>query len=148
MHNGHPQNGGRFTWLAMAAAGALLAGCAPQQAAGPSSARLYAVDQAGAAKSCNAPTPSLTAGQATDVAVKVGNDGGWCAITVAQSGRAPFSAGLLTSPPAHGKVLVHTVGDETRIDYTPTRGFTGSDAFAVTLIPGDPVVRANVTVTP
>ena len=69
----------------MAAAGALLAGCAPQQAAGPSSARLYAVDQAGAAKSCNAPTPSLTAGQATDVAVKVGNDGGWCAITVAQS---------------------------------------------------------------
>ena len=40
------------SWLAMAAAGALLAGCAPQQAAGPSSARLYAVDQAGAAKSC------------------------------------------------------------------------------------------------
>ena len=66
------------------------------------------------------------------------------AITVAQSGRAPFSAGLLTSPPAHGKVLVHAVGDETRIDYTPTRGFTGSDAFAVTLIPGDPVVRAKI----
>jgi hypothetical protein len=131
----------------MAAAGALLAACAPQQAAGPSS-RVYAVDQAGGAKSCNSPTPSLTAGQATDVALKVGNDGGWCAITVSQSGHTPFSAGLLTAPPAHGKVLIHTVGDDTRIDYTPTRGFTGSDAFTVKLIPGDPVVRAAVTVTP
>ena len=52
--------------------------------------------------------------------MKLGNDGGWCAITVNNGGR-PFDAGLLAAAPAHGKVLVHTVGNNTRIDYTPER---------------------------
>jgi hypothetical protein len=33
----------------------------------------------------------------------------------------------------------------TRIDYTPNKGFVGTDAFAVKLIPGDATVRVAVT---
>jgi len=77
--------------------------------------------------------------------MKVGNDGGWCAISVARGGKA-FDSSLVTARPAHGKVLVHKVGDATRIDYTPDRGYAGSDSFAVKLIPGDSSIRVAVTV--
>ena len=53
--------------------------------------------------------------------MQVGNDGGWCGITVAQDGK-PYDAGLLTQAPEHGKVYIHPVGDATRIDYTPDLG--------------------------
>ena len=49
--------------------------------------------------------------------------------------------------PTHGSVLIHEVGDNTRIDYTPDRGFTGTDSFAVQLIPGDAKVNVAVMVT-
>jgi hypothetical protein len=122
-------------------------GCAQQQVQ-QSSARLYAIDQVGAAKSCTVPKVSLTDGKESDVAMTVGNDGGWCAISVSQSGPQPYAAGLLTARPAHGKVYIHPVGDYTRIDYTPAAGFTGTDTFSVKLLPGSPVIRATVTVTP
>jgi hypothetical protein len=77
----------------------------------------------------------------------VGNDGGWCAITAEQSNGRPFGAGLLAGRPIHGKVFIHQVNGETRIDYTPDRGFRGADSFTVRLIPGDPTIRANVTVS-
>ncbi len=76
----------------------------------------------------------------------VGNDGGWCGITVADGGQ-PYSAGLLTIRPTHGRVYIHTVGDATRIDYTPDTGFTGSDNFAVRVVPGNDLIRVAVTVT-
>jgi hypothetical protein len=133
----------RIQILALAAL--LLQSCA-QQPAGPT-VRMYAADLAGAAKSCTVPKVAPAAGQSTEVAVKVGNDGGWCGITVNNGGR-PFAAGLLESAPAHGKVLIHTVGNDTRIDYTPERGFGGTDAFSVKLIPGDAIVRASVSVGP
>jgi len=130
--------------LAALAAVCLIQGCAPQQAA-PSGTRLYASDFAGGAKSCAVPTVSITDGKETAVPMTVGNDGGWCGITVAQSGR-PFAAGLLTTRPTHGKVYIHTVGDNTRIDYTPDTGFTGSDSFTARLVPGDGSLRVAVTV--
>ncbi len=76
----------------------------------------------------------------------VGNDGGWCAITVANEGE-PYAAQLLTSRPAHGRVYYHPVGDATRIDYTPSPGFAGTDSFTVRLLPGEGSIRANVSVT-
>ena len=77
------------------------------------------------------------------------NDGGWCAIPVHQDGPKPFEAGLLTARPAHGTVLIHEVGDDTQIDYTPDHGFAGSDSFAVKLVPqGDATIQVPVTVTP
>ncbi len=44
-------------------------------------------------------------------------------------------------------MLIHEVGDDTRIDYTPDRRFTGSDSFTVKLIPGEERLKVAVTVT-
>ena len=45
-------------------------------------------------------------------------------------------------------MFIHTVGDATRIDYRPERGFAGGDAFTVQLLPGNATVQASVTVSP
>lgn len=141
----------RSTGLACAAmvgAAMTLAACEQPQPRRASTARLYATDQAGGAKSCAVPDAKTPApGKEVPATMTLGNDGGWCAITVENNGR-PFSAGLLSARPAHGRVFVHTVGDATRIDYTPDAGYAGSDSFAVRLLPGEGVVRASVTVRP
>jgi hypothetical protein len=129
------------------AAACLVQGCAqPRPVA--SGTRLYASDLAGGAKHCAVPTVSVAAGQESPVPMTVGNDGGWCGITVALPSSQPYSVGLLTARPAHGTIYIHTVGDATRIDYTPDRGFTGTDSFAVRLEPGSSRLRVAVTVTP
>ncbi len=93
------------------------------------------------------PKLKLEPGKEVPASMQVNNDGGWCGITVAQINK-PYDAGLLTQAPDHGAVYIHTVGDETRIDYTPERGFSGADTFAVRLLPGNPVIRVSVTVAP
>ena len=134
----------------LAAPGAILAlipltGC--MERPGPvSGTRQYAIDQGGAARQCKVGPVALAAGKESTTAMAVGNDGGRCSIVVALDGH-PYAAGLLTTPAAHGKVYVHAVGDDTRIDYTPDTGFAGADAFTVTLLPGRPVLRVGVTVT-
>jgi hypothetical protein len=133
-------------WLTLAATALMLQACAEKPPTFPT-VRLFAADVTGGAKNCVVPKVTPAAGQEAEVAVKVGNDGGWCGITISTGGK-PYAAGLLASAPAHGKVLIHTVGNDTRIDYTPERGFAGSDAFSVKLIPGDAVIRASVTVGP
>lgn len=135
-------------WFALALAGVVLQGCGdkPTPPAQPH-ARLFASDFAGGAKSCTVPKLKLESGKEVAAAMQMGNDGGWCGITVAQDGK-PYDAGLLTQEPEHGSVSIHSVGDETRIDYTPERGFSGADTFAARLLPGNPVLRVNVTVAP
>jgi hypothetical protein len=114
-----------------------------------SGTRLYASDLNGGAKVCTVPAvPGVTAGQEAAVTMTVGNDGGWCGFPMTQPGPEPYAAGLLTIRPAHGTIYIHTVGDATRIDYTPDAGFTGSDNFAVRLVPGNGLLRIAVTVTP
>lgn len=138
----------RAAWVALALIGAILQGCAekppPPEAPQP---RLFASDFQGGAKQCSAPRVTLQAGKETPAAMQVGNDGGWCGIGVALDGQ-PYAAGLLTQAPEHGKVYIHPVGNDTRIDYTPDLGFSGSDSFVVTLLPGSPVLRVTVTVSP
>ncbi len=133
-------------WLAIVATAVLLQACAEKGPSGPP-ARVFAADMTGAAKVCTAPPVNPAAGKTIDAAIRLGNDGGWCAITVNNNGR-PFDAGLLLAPPRHGKVLIHTVGNDTRIDYTPTARYAGGDAFSVRLIPGDTTIRVAATVTP
>ena len=128
------------------AAVALLAGCA-QPPPPVSTTRLYAIDLAGAAKRCTPGPVTPVAGKEVAATMTVGNDGGWCAFTVAQPGPQPYAAGLLTVEPGHGRVYIHPVGDNTRIDYTPDAGYAGPDAFTVTLLPGREVIRAAVSVT-
>jgi hypothetical protein len=106
---------------------------------------MFAADLAGGAKNCAVSKVVPGPGQQASVDVKVGNDGGWCAITVNDNGK-PYSAGLLITAPAHGKVLIHSVGDNTRIDYTPEARFAGADGFTVRLIPGEATIKASVTV--
>ena len=93
--------------------------------------------------------PRITpvSGQTTNAIMKLANDGGWCGLPVHQDGPKPFDAGLLTARPAHGTVLIHEVGDDTRIDYTPDHGFSGTDSFSVTLVPGNGTIRIAVLVT-
>lgn len=126
----------------------LLSGCGNIDA-GPAAPKLrvYAADVAGGAKVCNVQVVNPAAGTDAKTPMKVANDGGWCGIRLHQNGLKPFEAGLLTARPDHGTVLIHEVGDETRIDYTPDHGFIGGDAFAVKLLPGDATIRVGVTVT-
>jgi hypothetical protein len=129
--------------------GLALAGCShPEPGPVASTARVYAADVTGAAKVCDVPKIDPVSGKGFDAAIKVTNDGGWCGIPVHQEGPKPFGAGLLEKRAAHGDVLIHEVGDDTRIDYTPDRGFAGKDAFVVKLIPGDATLHVAVTVTP
>jgi hypothetical protein len=144
--NGMRQCSNPVGWLTLAATALLFQACAEKPLSAPAT-RVFAADLAGGAKNCVVPKVAPVAGQEIEVAVKVGNDGGWCGITINNGGK-PYAAGLLASAPAHGKVLIHTVGNDTRITYAPERGFAGSDAFSVKLIPGDTGIRASVSVVP
>jgi hypothetical protein len=126
--------------------GSLLAGCSNHAGPAGSRLRVYAADVTGAAKVCEVPKVDPVAGKPAEVAMKVVNDGGWCGIPVHQDGPKPFGAGLLTARPAHGSVTIHPVGDNTRIDYTPDRKYSGSDSFAIKLVPGDAAIQVAVTV--
>nr|WP_294531167.1 Ig-like domain-containing protein [uncultured Rhodopila sp.] len=138
----------RVACIAFLASGALLAACS-NPAGGPagSTQRVYAADVAGAAKVCDAPAVTAAGGATTAATIKVANDGGWCGLRLRQAGTKPFDAGLLLTRPEHGSVLIHEVGDDTRIDYTPDRRFSGSDTFTVKLIPGEERIKVAVTVT-
>lgn len=136
---------GAAAWLVLAACGLLLQGCAGKPAPQVPQPRLFASDFQGAAKSCTAPKPALSPGKETVGHMTVGNDGGWCGISVADDGK-PYAVGWLIGQPAHGSVYIHPVGNATRIDYTPDSGFAGDDTFAVRLLPGSPVLRVSVTV--
>ena len=129
---------------AIVATALLLQACVqPPPSPGP---RFFAADLAGAAKVCSVPKTTPVMGQETQVPIKMVNDGGWCGITVDDGGK-PFGAGLLVSAPTHGKVFVHTVGNDTRIDYTPDARFSGTDTFVTRLIPGDATLRTTVTIS-
>jgi hypothetical protein len=144
----HPGATRSLAWLTLFLAGAVLQACGPN-AAGPAGSRLrtYAADLAGGAKLCEVPKIAPANGQTNEAAVKLANDGGWCGLTVHLDGPKPYQAGLLVARPAHGTVLIHEVGDETRIDYTPDRGFAGTDTFTVKLIPGNAMIKVAATVT-
>jgi hypothetical protein len=141
--------GQRIAGTALFLTGLLLAACSPNPGGGPGGSRLrvYAADVAGGAKVCTVPKINPASGTTTEAAINTVNDGGWCGLRIDQDGPKPFDAGLLTARAAHGTVTIHAVGDDTRVDYTPDRGFAGSDSFAVKLLPGNATVHVAVTVT-
>jgi hypothetical protein len=139
----------RVAEAALLMTGLALAGCShPESGPTASTMRVYAADVTGGARVCDVSKIRPVAGARSEAAIKMANDGGWCGLPVHQEGPKPFGAGLLEKRAVHGDVLIHEVGDDTRIDYTPDRGFVGHDAFVVKLIPGDATVRVAVTVTP
>ena len=121
-----------------------LAACT-QQAAGPTGSRspVYSTDLAGKAANCTAPDVALTQGKDSTATITTGG-GGWCGISVTMGGNA-LTAGLLTQAPRSGRVYIHTVGDITRVDYTPVAGTAAAETFAVQFIPGDETMRVTVS---
>lgn len=138
-------------WAALALP-ALLAACASDKPSAPSARStlpVYAADLMGGAKLCTVPQAvELRDGQTSQAAMVVGNDGGWCGVSVALPGPVPFDTGLVSrqNRPQHGRVHVHAVGDYTRIDYTPDSGYVGPDTFTVELRPGSAKVQVAVQV--
>ena len=120
-----------------------LTACAQPQPVAVSQTRLFATDLAGKAPLCTVPPVSLADGKDAAVTLATGG-GGWCAVSVNRDGR-PFSAALVKQKPRFGSVYVHTVGDDTRIDYKPAGPSVVADSFAVKLIPGDQTLKVTVT---
>jgi hypothetical protein len=141
-------------WTSLAAAGVVLTACArpapppaPPPPPPPTTGET-AYDLSGQSASCAAPEILTVAdGASFDLKMALSNDGGWCGLRMSRNGK-PLAAGLLPTMPLHGIVFIHRVVNFTRIDYTPTRGFTGVDVFQVKLLPGYMPVKVTVTVSP
>ena len=138
----------RRTWvgpLALLAIVALAQGCA-RPTRPP--ARQYAVDQTGAAKSCTASKPDPAPGKETQAKLEVKNDGGWCAIAVAQPGPMPCqSRGSWRAARGTARSMSTpwaTIPGST----TPLRpNYAGPDSFTVRLLPGGALLKVDATVT-
>lgn len=118
---------------------------APPPAAGPN------VNE-GMASVCKPSSPTLAPGAVAQAQMQMNDDGGWCAIRVADAGR-PFVVGLVLDRPVHGRVLIRTAGDQTFLDYVPAPGYTGPDSFTAKLRPHeqgqeDSTVHVTVDVVP
>jgi hypothetical protein len=136
----------RTQTVILTALGLILQGCAAIQTTAPTSnAVRYSTDMVNKAPTCSfTAIDAVKDGAANAVTLTTGG-GGWCGFGVRENG-APYTAGLLSKRARFGKVHVHTVGDDTRIDYTPYERTVVADSFTVRLIPGDATI--SVTVTP
>jgi hypothetical protein len=144
----HRLSARRVAWIATLTTGALLQACTHEPAPAASGARVYAADVTGKAKTCEVAKVNPAEGQTVETVMKLDDSRGWCGLPLRQPDAKPYDAGLLLERPAHGSVVIHQVGDDTRVDYTPDRGFTGSDSFVVKMIPGNAMVRISVSVVP
>ena len=96
------------------------------------------------------PAPWDVIYMAPDGRVRMGNDGGWCMLSFeAQWAGIDINGPLdVRTPPAHGEVVVGSLGGRDRIAYRPAPGFTGADAFVVHMTAPEPwniPVRVEVT---
>ena len=132
--------------IATLAAGIALSGCAIKPAPTEQAVDLQ---NEGIAKTCTPSTVDTAAG--TPATITMTNDG-WCGVFVAEKDQRPFSLGLVKARPAHGRVYIQPVNQQTRIEYTANAAYVGADAFTVSLrsrTEGTPdtMLRVNVTVT-
>ena len=81
--------------------------------------------------------------------MRLANDGGFCKFDVSQSSGGPFASFLVTRVPLHGSPLLYNYDGKSRITYTPTGGYVGSDGMVVELVPGpgQPRVSINIAIT-
>jgi hypothetical protein len=83
--------------------------------------------------------------------IQMSNDSGWCQLKNTFVFREVVTTGTmsLVTPPIHGEVRTGTVGQELRIAYRPSPGFTGSDGFVVHLATPQPWdIPVHVVVVP
>lgn len=105
----------------------------------------------GIAKTCTFSPAQPTPGGKVEATITMSNDG-WCAYRATEKGGQPFLLGLVQQRPSDGELLVRKLGGETRVEYNPNPGFTGTDKFTVALRPqaggADATVQITATVTP
>jgi hypothetical protein len=138
----------RIQTVILTAIGLILQGCAAPKPAPPRPhATIYSTDMVNKAAVCSfTPLTALKDGSDNNVTLTTGG-GGWCGFGVELDGH-PYTAGLLTKGPKFGKVHIHTVGDDTRIDYTPQSLPVAADSFTVRLIPGNATIQVSVNTSP
>lgn len=131
--------------IATLAAAIALSGCAMKSAPTEQAVDLQ---NEGIAKTCTPSTVDPTA--ATPATITMTNDG-WCGVFVAEKDQRPFSLGLVKARPAHGRVYIQPVNQQTRIEYTANAGYVGADTFTVdlrsrTAAASDTTLRVDVSV--
>ena len=134
------------TKLIATAAVLVLAGCART----PPPAPAVDLQNEGIAKTCTPSAVDLAA--PTPATIALTNDG-WCGLVTAEKDGQPFKYGLVKTRPEHGRVYIRPVNGQTRVEYSANPGYTGSDRFAVALVPHasgapDASLRVDVAVTP
>ena len=127
---------------------AVLTGCDARNATTVDGGR---VSDEGIARSCTASPVDIAAAANVTATMQTSNEGGWCAIRVAERDGQPFATGLVRARPEHGRIVIEKAGTQTRVQYYPTAGYTGADTFTVALrsrVTGaaDAMVKVNVTV--
>ena len=134
-----------YRLIAVAAAAIALQGCASK--APPPSAATEDLN-VGIAKSCTFSPVQPAPGTTVNATITMSNDG-WCAVRVTERDGQPFQLGLVHDRPEHGTMLIQKLGGQTRLEYTPNAGFTGTDAFTALLRPraGGPDATVQVAVT-
>lgn len=99
---------------------------------------------------CDTSSFDLPDGGTAAVTLTLSNEGGYCAVAVTGTGGRPFDVPLLPTPPRHGTVKVIRYNGKNSVEYVPTIGYVGADAFTVRFIragkPGYAVLTATVTV--
>ena len=132
--------------IAAAAVALALAGCAKT----PPPAPVVDLQNDGIAKTCAPSAVDLASPAPATIALT--NDG-WCGVVTAEKDGQPFKYGLVRTRPEHGRVYIRPVNGQTRVEYAANPGYTGSDRFAVALVPNasgapDASLRVDVAVTP
>jgi hypothetical protein len=136
-----------YRLIAAAAAVLALQGCASKPPPPPAPTEDFNV---GIAKTCTFTPVQPAAGSNVSSSITMTNDG-WCAVRTTEADRQPFLLGLVGVRPTHGTMLIQKLGGETRLEYTPNPGYTGTDSFTASLRPkaggADAAVQVAVTVT-
>ena len=128
--------------LTLALLAGLAGGCTQTASLLPQSrARVYAADLQGKAAVCTASPVQPEGGKTVTATITTGG-AGWCGLTVADDGK-PYGAGLVQRRAEKGRVFIHTVGDDTRVDYTPDAAPV-ADSFTVELVPGNAILAVTV----
>ena len=129
-------------------AAASLAVLALQACAPKPSDTFVAVDELndGIAKTCSFTPAQPKSGASVEATITMTNDG-WCSFRASETKGNAYLLGLVKQRPAHGELQIRKWGGESRVEYTPNPGYTGTDKFAVALRPNDGSADAAVVLT-
>lgn len=100
----------------------------------------------GLAKSCTYSPVQPKPGATVEATITMTNDG-WCAFRASEKQGTAYLLGLVKQRPAHGELQIRKWAGESRVEYTPTPGFVGTDKFSVELRPQEGGADATVLIT-